>query len=178
MAGSTEWVVEKLSDEHEFEGFACGEGDLDSYLTGRAVLEGSRNFSQAFVLVIPPAKRVLGYYTLSASSVAKDELSRSQARSAPYETIPAVLLGRLAVDQGQQGQGLGEYLLMDALARAERLTSEAGVRLVELAAMSDRARDFYLHFGFVALRDDPHHLYISMKQIRQLGLNDGPSAAG
>ncbi len=172
MTDSTEWVVEKLSQEHGIEGFACGEPDLDSYLKDRAALESDRNLGQTFVAIVPPVETVLGYYTLAASSVARGEVSKSQASGIPYPSIPAVRLGRLAVDQEAQRQGLGEFLLMDALARAERLTDEVGVRLVELDAMSDRARDFYRHFGFTALRDDPHHLYVSMKQIRQLGLND------
>ncbi|WP_407635657.1 GNAT family N-acetyltransferase [Lamprocystis purpurea] len=37
-----------------------------------------------------------------------------------YPSIPAVRLGRLAVDQAFRGQGLGSALVADALARAAR----------------------------------------------------------
>ena len=62
---------------------------------------------------------VLGYYTLSAISVDIGEWPETVARKLPrYPVVPATLLGRLAIDRRLQGQGAGEYLLMDALHRS------------------------------------------------------------
>jgi hypothetical protein len=46
---------------------------------------------------------------------------------------------------------------------------------VEVDAIDDAARLFYLRFGFVPLLDAPNHLFLSMQVIRRLGL---PSLSG
>jgi GNAT superfamily N-acetyltransferase len=85
--------------------------------------------------------------------------------------IPVILLGRLAVDAAARGKGLGKFLLLDALRRAERLaSSQLGARGVEVDALDDEAKAFYTHFGFVALADNKRHLYLSMSVIRKLRL--------
>lgn len=62
------------------------------------------------------ANIIRGYYTLSAYSVRLTDLPTSLTRKLPrYPDVPAALLGRLAVDMGCQGQGLGEDLMLDAM---------------------------------------------------------------
>jgi hypothetical protein len=62
---------------------------------------------------------VVGYYTLTATSIALNALSPQIVKKLPrYPVMPAVLLGRLAVSRNyHQGQGLGGVLLADALKR-------------------------------------------------------------
>ena len=79
-----------------------------------------------------------------------------------------ILIGRLAVDRSVQGQGLGSYLLVDALRRVLRIAEDVGVRAVEVDAIDDAAREFYLKYGFDSLKDDRQHLFISTIQIRKL----------
>lgn len=69
-----------------------------------------------------------------------------------------------------QGQGLGEYLLIDALRRASYVSQQIGVRAVEVHAIDEAARQFYLKYGFVSLRDDRQHLFLPMQVVRQLRL--------
>src|SRR5262249_17448232 len=84
--------------------------------------------------------------------------------------IPALLLARLAVDQRFQGQGIGEFLLLDVLRRAVVISEQTGLHAVVLDALTDRAKDFYLRYGFSELLDDPYHLYIPISTIIDLGL--------
>lgn len=76
------------------------------------------------------------------------------------------------MDRSVHGQGLGAFLLLDALARSERLAEDLGLHAVEVHAIDDTARAFYLHHGFETLQDDPQHLYLPMKSIRLLRLNE------
>jgi GNAT superfamily N-acetyltransferase len=78
--------------------------------------------------------------------------------------------GHLAVDKSVQGQGLGAYLLVDALARVDRADRDLGIHAIEVVAIDDAAKGFYLKYGFTELTDDPHHLFISMKTVRRLRL--------
>ena len=82
--------------------------------------------------------------------------------------MPVAHLGRLAVDAGAQGHGLGETLLMDALARVVGAADSIGIHAVEVVTIDEDAKRFYLKYGFTELLDDPHHLYISIKTLRDL----------
>ena len=59
---------------------------------------------------------VLAYFTLSVHEVVAADLPRRLARGMP-ERIPAVLLGKPALDRRLHGQGLGGQLLFDAYQR-------------------------------------------------------------
>ncbi len=85
-----------------------------------------------------------------------------------YETYPAILIGRLALDQRYQGQGLGRLLLVDALSRCLDLSTEIGAIAVVVDAKDDKARAFYEHVGFLRLLDNAYRLYIPMASIAHL----------
>ena len=168
---STDWVIEAFTAEHNCEDFDCGEPSLNNYLTQHALLNAQRNLGQTYVALVPDDLEVWGYYTISAGSVVRDSMPKKEKRGISCESIPALHLGRLAVDRRQQGKGLGEYLLMQALALSDRLAGKAGIRLVEVKALNSKARQFYIKYGFVPLADEKSHLYLPMKTIRKLRLN-------
>lgn len=68
------------------------------------------------------------------------------------------------------GQRLGSHPLIDALCRVSRAERDLGIHAIEVVAIDSPAKGFYLKYGFTELADDPHHLFISMKTIRKLGL--------
>lgn len=84
----------------------------------------------------------------------------------PRHPIPAVLLARLAIDRAAQGQGLGAWLLQDAMRRALRAAETMGIRVLLVHALHPSARRFYEHFGFEPSPTDPLNLQLLMKNIR------------
>lgn len=115
----------------------------------------------------PGQKQVEGYYTLSSGAVARETLPEKRL---PRYPIPVVLLARLAVDQRTQGQRLGERLLLDALTRCSQLSGYIGIYAVVVDALNERARNFYLKYGFVPVQDDAQRLYLSILEIGKLNL--------
>lgn len=159
-------IIEQLSSAHGRTHFDCGEPALDEYLRRYARQNDARGLGRTYVAVRPGEERVLGYYTLSSGCVTFDAVPEKL----PRYPVPVVRLARLAVDRSAQGQHLGETLLIDALKRSLRLADTLGVYVVEVQAISDRARSFYLKYGFSELADDRLHLYLPMKVTRKLGL--------
>jgi predicted GNAT family N-acyltransferase len=102
--------------------------------------------------------------------VAPETLPREQAKGLPKIDIPVILIGRLAVQLSAQGQGLGELLLLNALSRADFLSRNVGIRLVEVDAINDKAKQFYEGYGFAALADNPRHLFLPLSAVRNLNL--------
>ena len=79
-----------------------------------------------------------------------------------------MLIGKLAVDKSMQGTGLGKKLLMECFHRAVNLSSEIGVFAVTVAAINEQAKEFYLKYGFIPLRDNEFTLFIPIKTILPL----------
>ena len=118
----------------------------------------------------PGSHEVHGYYALSAGAVAFDHVPRDLRKRLPRYPVPVAHLGRLAVNRSAAGQGLGEHLLMDALARTLRAADEIGIHAVEVVAINDAARAYCLKYGFLALADDRHHLYLPIATVKKLDL--------
>ncbi len=173
MANSpkTSWSVETFDrNKHDRSSFDCGVPALNDWITTKVSQFEKKDLARTYVLVESGLSVVKGYYALSNHAVVYESLPEDQAKGLPQIDVPVVLIGKLAVDCSIKGQHLGEYLLMDALRRAEYLASKIGIRAVEVDAIDDSARSFYLRYGFFALHDDPQHLFLPMNVIRTLHL--------
>ena len=158
--------IEPLTSQHDRSAFDCGEQSLNDYLQHYARQNDQRGLGRTYVLVLPGQKEVLGYYTISSGYVTFDTVPEKL----PRYPIPVVHLGRLAVDLRMQGRGAGKMLLVDALRRSVRVSEYLGIYAVEVRALHERARSFYLKYGFASLQDDPSHLYLPLKTLRKTGL--------
>lgn len=165
----TPWRIVPLGKAHDRDGFACGSEPLDRYLKLQARQDAQKRVAAPFVLVEPPSSRVLGFYTLSASLIAADALPAELAKKLPrYPQLPVTLLGRLAVDLGQRGKGLGEFLLMDALHRSLDAAAEIAAMAVIVDAKDKDAVAFYERYGFIPLQRQPARLFLSMNTVAAL----------
>lgn len=136
--------------------FKCGERALDEYLKRYATQDIKRGVARVFVASpTEGVETVTGYYTLSAASIAADTLSEKWRKKLPRYPVPAALLGRLAVSQQAQGQGLGSILLADACKRVAAACEILAVAAIVVDAKSPDAAAFYQHFGFIELPGQP-----------------------
>jgi GNAT superfamily N-acetyltransferase len=158
------WTIARLGRDHDRAAFDCGHAALNDWLKQRAGQFDQRDLARTYVAVRGQERAVLGYYAISSHLVRRGDLPEDQAKGLPRIDVPVVLLGRLAIDRGVQGQGLGSLLLIDALRRAEQL----GIRAIEVDAIDHAARKFYEKFGFVALLDNSQHLFLPMSIVRKL----------
>ncbi len=163
------WKIEHFDKIlHDRSRFDCGNAQLNEWLRERISQFERRDLARTYVLCEEGDTVVLGYYALSNNSVERNNLQKDQAKGLPNIAVPVVLLGRLAVDRSLQGQGLGSLLLLDALSRIESQAGQIGIRAVEVDAIDDSARKFYLKYGFSPLLDDRNHLFLPMQIIRKL----------
>jgi GNAT superfamily N-acetyltransferase len=173
---ATPYRVDPLGKTHDRAIFSCGTAALDRYLQQQARQDAEKSVAAPFVLTVPPAPRVLGYYTLSASLVNVSELPETLTKKLPRNPqLPVTLLGRLAVDDSMKGKRLGEFLLMDALHRSLQAAAQIAAMAVVVDAKDDAAEAFYRHYGFIALQQQQQQqtqrLFLPMKTVA--GLFDG-----
>jgi GNAT superfamily N-acetyltransferase len=159
------WSIAHLSRAYHRTGFSCGKPSLDDFLTRYAGQYERRNLARTYVAVREGETQVVGYYCLSAYGVPFENWPADVTERLPDHPIPIALLGRLAVDQSVQGQGLGGYLLRDALKRCQNISEQLGVFAVLVEAIDEEAIRFYERFGFVAFQDQPDKLYLPISTI-------------
>src|SRR5260370_11260039 len=141
--------------ERDRAAFDCGHKYLDAYFQNdNRILRDIRNLETAVFVVVDSDENIVGYYTLSNTSVVKSDLSRKDQKSVSYPEVSATLIGRLAVHRQYQRNaslklgGFGRNLLERALQRAARASYESGSALVLVHTIDDRARSLYSDAGF------------------------------
>ena len=161
-------IIELLdTTRHDRSGFSCGVEALDRYLQSQAGQDARRRVAFPYVLIEPPSPNVLGFYTLSNTSLQAAELPATLVKKLPrYPVLPATLLGRLAVDGKGRGKGLGSELLLDALRRC--LRSETASLAVVVDAKDDAAASFYERHDFMRLPEQPNRMFMPMAEIEKL----------
>lgn len=158
--------VVPLDSTHDRNPFDSGSAPLNRYLREQVTQDVRRRVTACFV-ALNADHQIAGYYTLASASVLLTDLPAATAKKLPrYPTVPAVRMGRLAIDQNFQGQGLGGALLADALQRAARAEIAAYALLVD--AKDTHAAAFYQHHGLLALPDAPLTLFLPLATVQML----------
>jgi GNAT superfamily N-acetyltransferase len=146
-------IIEQLNTTlHDRKSFDCGVNELNIFLKQHA------NQNQS--------KKIHGYYTLSAGHIECDQLPESVKFKLPKYPIPIARIGRLAVDKDYKGQGIGGFLLHDALTNVLSIADKMGVFAVVVDAKNDDAKSFYGNYGFTELEDSELTLFLPINTIK------------
>lgn len=154
-----------LAPDDDLDSFSCGVAPLDDWLKRRARRNEAEGASRTFVCCA--GNRVAGYYSLAAASVLREVATGIVRRNMP-EPVPAVLIGRLAIDRAWQGKGLGADLLRDAVLRIVAAAETIGVRAILVHAISEDAKAFYEKHGFRASPLDPLTLMVTVEEVKRM----------
>jgi predicted GNAT family N-acyltransferase len=157
------------SQKHICVNFSCGQTSLDNYIREKASHDLKKKVATVFVLTDDPNTDVLAYYTLSAYTVDIAVLDESFAKRLPrYPSLPATLLGRLAMDDRQKGNRFGELLLMDALKKSLDTSQHIASLAVIAESLDKKALSFYIKYVFQSFKQEPMKLYLPMKSVAEL----------
>jgi ribosomal protein S18 acetylase RimI-like enzyme len=158
---SPRFRLEGLNKSHDRLSFDCGEEVLNRYFQARATQDSRRRIANCFVAIDSESGHVAGYYTLSSASIPTLDLPEDITSRLPrYPSIPAVRIGRLAVDKRFQRQDLGKALLADAAIKSISATPASFALIVD--AKNEQAVKFYQHYGFRPLNNTLIILYLPM----------------
>jgi GNAT superfamily N-acetyltransferase len=154
------FCVALLDAAHNRASFNSGSAPLDRYFQQQVTQDVRRRVGFCFV-ALADEQRIAGYYTLAAASVLLSDLPPVIGKKLPrYPSVPAVRMGRLAVDLDFKGLGLGGALLADALTRA--VNSEIAAYAMVVDAKDKKAAEFYQHHGFIPLPNSPLTLFLPL----------------
>lgn len=159
---------EPLQARHRLEDFQCGEAALDDWLKRFARQAIAAETARVYVATTADdTETVVGYFAIAAAEVRPEDATTRALKGQPQtRALPAVLLARLARDDRHRGAGLGASLLQDALLRSAEAANVLGARVLLVHAKHEKAREFYLKYGFESSPSDPLHLLLLMKDVR------------
>lgn len=147
--------------------FSCEEPALTDWFRTRAGQEQKRNIAQVFV-ARDDELGVVGYYSLSAFSIESSDLAAELGHKVPrYDTIPAVLIARLARDSRVKGRGVGELLIAAALRQIVDTSERLGIYAIVVDAKHEKAAAFYREYGFQPFPTRPLRLFMPIATARK-----------
>ena len=161
--------IELLAKNHDRRSFVSGEPLLDDYLRRLARQHADAKISRTYVGIEGvEGDRILEYYTLAMAAIRREQLPQAYRKRFPNYPVPIARLARLAVDESQQGKGLGKLLLMDALYRCHRLSEEIGSVGVVVDAKNARVQSFHGRMNFKKFPETPLTLWLPAGAIARL----------
>jgi predicted N-acetyltransferase YhbS len=164
VSGAPRVLLERLDAHHDVSSFDSGNEVLDGWLRRHAI--AAQRMDSARTFVATRNGRVIGYFSLTMGSMLRAEAPVKLVRGMPAYPVGMVLLARLAVDQSQQGRGVGAMLLAEALRKAIAAGEVAAARLIVVDDVDEDAAAFYQRYGFVRTPENPLRLYRRMKDVR------------
>lgn len=164
LGQSYNYDIAQLAPHHNRKLFSCGVAALDCYLQQQANQDVKKNVAAVFVLTKKESPDVIGFYTLSSLAIDAGELPEEITKKLPkYPSLPATLLGRLAVDKQHQGKGLGGFLIINAIHRSLSLSREIASMAMVVDAKDEQAIAFYEGYGFIKFLQQPRRkLFLPM----------------
>jgi len=151
-----------LTSAHDLTSFDSGQPTLDDWLRNRALASEGKS-ARSFVAC--EGSRVVGYYCIATGAVSRDTATPKKLRHGLPDSVPVMLLARLAVDLKAQGQGIGGGLLRDALLRMLNASTQIGARAALVHAINDSAVAFYKAYGFREFPAESRTLFLPVEHI-------------
>jgi GNAT superfamily N-acetyltransferase len=142
---------------HDREQFDSGEAALDEWLR-RYAGQNRRRDTAATWVIADADDLVVAYASVAMTGIDRSAAPEIVAKGAP-DPVPALLLGRLAVDRRYANLGIGTALAAHVLATAVELNEKAACRAVVVTALNAKARAWWERLGFHSFEpDDPDRL--------------------
>lgn len=136
----------RLTATDDISGFDCGLPLVNDWLAHHLHTADRQGTAVAYA-TFANDDALAGFYTLSAYSMGRTEVSGWLKRNSP-NPIPVILLGMLGVDVRFQTKHVGSQLLQDATLRALNAAGIIGARALVVQPATDSAAQFYEHYGF------------------------------
>lgn len=148
--------------------FDCGHHDIDSFAIKKAHKWVEQGRARVFASHFGEAPMGVGFYSLSFSTEEGNKLGGRGSQIYKDQTVPIVYLGYLGVRRPYQKNGIGTILLMDALTRAYKVSSDVAFYGVALRSLNNETTEFYKRFGFGLIEEGEPMMMIPIWTIKEL----------
>ena len=179
------WEViqeDALKGNYPIKPFNCEDDDLNDFLFNKALLYQKELLATTFI--VEDEERTLGYYSVLNDSLqlkeedfpSKSKYKKFLSHLIPHpkrhlKSVPAVKIGRLAIDKTYKGKGLGRIFIRNISDDCIELNKKIACRLITVDAYKE-ALPFYQRFGFEFLTEKDEQEDIRQMFLDLTNLND------
>ncbi|RNJ79588.1 MAG: GNAT family N-acetyltransferase [Nitrosopumilus sp. B06] len=105
-------------------------------------------------------KIIVGYISIAMFSIEKRIVSEQDKlfKNVPYGSIPALLIGQLAVHKNYEGRGIGRFRVLWVIDQVRRYSKNIGCRPVMLHSHGD-VIEWYKKLKFGHLKWKKYHVF-------------------
>lgn len=139
------YKIEKLDDKHRLNKFSSGNEKLDDYLINHALIHQKHNFNVNYLLINKTNNEIEGYFNILTDLIMIKKVPENIKQF--FDDAPAVKIGRLALDEKYQKQGIGSILLINITQEIKRISYKIGIKYITVDAYCKK-RKFYEKNGF------------------------------
>jgi GNAT superfamily N-acetyltransferase len=157
--------------------FVCSDEAMTAYFIGTGsqprtlAHDASIGAATAHVMLDRQSGEILGFFTLSSLSIARDLLPTSALRKGQTEDVSVTLLGRMAVCSRLEGKGYGKRLLITAMVIAQQAANLVGSTALVVDPKTEELISFYEKQKFIRLKPNerrPWRLFLPMKMVAEI----------
>jgi GNAT superfamily N-acetyltransferase len=154
--------------KHVRAAFTCGQPTLDNYLKNTAARQQDENITRIRVGCLDDNTDIICFHALNAHHLNISQLDpKYKKRFERYDAIPSVYLSMIGVHTAHQGQGIGSYMIYDAMRQVIVAAEHIGMHFLVLDALNQAAEKLYLRLGFEKLASSHDRMIISIEKIKR-----------
>lgn len=149
-------MFEPLSKFHDRTTFDCGHEAMNAYLRTMANQHAKKGISITHILA--ENGMIKAFYTLSNMQITNNHMIKGYPND-----IPAILIGRIAINKPYQGQGLLKEVFISAFTHIKKMAQVSGIAFIVIDAKTEQLAQYYQSLGFVPLVG--HRLIYAVNKI-------------
>lgn len=152
---------ETLNEKHDLSKFICDSEDLTNFLKNDALNQQKEKLNVTKLVICD--NEIIGYVSLLTDTIVLKNIKENEIRKIiksklnttnKKRLIPAIKIGRFAINKKYSNKGLGTYILYNVLREINKISKEViGVRFVVVEGYAP-VLNFYKKIGFVNLKKD------------------------
>lgn len=165
---------ETLTPDHDLTGFECDSEDLNEFLKKDALKQQQENLN--LTKLITCDENIIGFVSLLTDSMKlkllRDEVQKEKIKDklniSENNTIPAIKIGRFAIDKKYSGKGLGTKIIRNIISNIREIAeTQVGLRFVIVEGYASAYNFYVTHNNFKNLKRDEkkiNHIHQIKKQ--------------
>ena len=159
------YIFETLTEDHDLSDFECESDDLNDFLKADALKQQNEKLNLTKLIVCDG--EIIGFVSLLTDSMKlkllRDEVEKEKIKGklnvSENNTIPAIKIGRFAIDKKYSGQGLGSQVLRNVLYNLKKIAeNDVGFRFVIVEGYASAYTFYATNNQFNNLKNDEKNL--------------------
>lgn len=154
--------------KHDRAAFSCGVDRIDNFLRHTAGRHQDEDLTRVYVCCLDNFNTIVGYYAINAHSIDASVLPAEMSKKLPrYPSIPSIYLSIVGIQAEYQRQGIGTFLMADAISRCSKAADVIGAYFIVLDSLNENSARMYRRLGFIDLPGHEPRMILNMAQVRK-----------